>query len=151
MPVWTIDGVFRAAYGQLRAQPVAVLVALGFIPEIWNLPGNWAMTDGAAWLVKQGQSELASTVGANVFAALWHSIVVGGSVLVALDVARGLNVNLTRYRDGLRVIPPMFAIWSTLYVGLELMVASSWSPRTRNGFSACRRMPWCSVRRWSLS
>src|SRR5258708_13977580 len=87
---WTAFGVFGAALRDIRRQPIATLVVLGLVPHFWNELFTWLWNHAGDGLA-EGSAFPPSAVAAarRLVRAAWGSVVLSGTCLLSIDIARG--------------------------------------------------------------
>lgn len=87
---WSIGGVARLIMSDVRARPVALILALAVAPTLWYLPATAlyeAVVPPSGW--DGGARSLAVHLSVMVATTAWWALAYAGQLQIAIDVARG--------------------------------------------------------------
>lgn len=113
---WTGRDVLRWTLRELRRQPIMLFVALGLVPTLWGLPLEIARR---RYIPATSPTELGVAYFVEqlywITWCAWSAIPLGGTVLIALDVVRGVQTSMKRFLDGLRAFTSLFVTLFLLF------------------------------------
>lgn len=96
---WGVTSVLIDVVRVIRARPLRALLLLGVVPALWDLP---------TWYFREPDQLARAGVGVLAAELAWQSVIAGGVVQAAINLATGCETGLSTLVKGVRFAPQLF-------------------------------------------